>query len=182
MTACAYLKPAVLGSGSQSGVLTCPWLFLPILSLSPMKNTRLASSITLSCCCFPGSPAQSSLFHLSAAVRTESGGWKVAQPPGGCGEGNHQCLCWGLPPAALLGRCPQQRASQAICSFKRFYYLFMKDTERQRHRQREMQAPRRKPDVGLNPRTPGSRPEPKADVQPTEPPRCPTSQAVLMKR
>ena len=43
----------------------------------------------------------------------------------------------------------------------------MRDTgrERQRHRQREKQAPCRDPNVGLNPRTAGSCPEPKADVQ-----------------
>ena len=35
------------------------------------------------------------------------------------------------------------------------------ERERQRHRQREKQAPRRKPDVGLDPRTPGSHPRPK---------------------
>ena len=36
----------------------------------------------------------------------------------------------------------------------------MRDTQRvrQRHRQREKQAPCRKPDVGVNPRTPGSHP------------------------
>ena len=44
--------------------------------------------------------------------------------------------------------------------FKDFIYLFMRDTERerQRHRQREKQAPRREPDVGLDPQTPGSTP------------------------
>ena len=44
----------------------------------------------------------------------------------------------------------------------------MRDTERerQRHRQREKQAPYRKPNVGLDPGTPGSHPEPKADAQP----------------
>ena len=43
----------------------------------------------------------------------------------------------------------------------------MRDTEGegQRHRQREKQAPCREPDAGLEPRTPGSRPEPKADAQ-----------------
>ena len=42
----------------------------------------------------------------------------------------------------------------------------MRDTERrQRHRQREKQAPCREPDIGLNPRTLGSRPELKADPQ-----------------
>ena len=48
-------------------------------------------------------------------------------------------------------------------------YLFIHDRERererQRDRQRENQAPCREPDVGLDPRTPGSRPEPKADAQ-----------------
>ena len=37
--------------------------------------------------------------------------------------------------------------------------------ERQRHRQREKQAPCREPDVRLDPRNPGSHPEPKADAQ-----------------
>ena len=39
------------------------------------------------------------------------------------------------------------------------FYLFMRDRERerQRHRQREKQAPRREPDVGLDPGSPGSR-------------------------
>ena len=44
----------------------------------------------------------------------------------------------------------------------------MRDThrERERQRQREKQAPHREPDVGLNldRRTPGSRPEPKAEA------------------
>ena len=60
---------------------------------------------------------------------------------------------------------------------KIFIYLFIRnilfiyswetqrERERQRHRQREKQAPCRGPDVGLNPGTPGSRPEPKADAQ-----------------
>ena len=44
----------------------------------------------------------------------------------------------------------------------------MRDTnrERQRHRQREKQAPCREPDVGLDPRTLGSYPGLKADAQP----------------
>ena len=37
--------------------------------------------------------------------------------------------------------------------------------ERQRHRQREKQASCREPDVGLDPRTLGSLPEPKPDAQ-----------------
>ena len=39
-------------------------------------------------------------------------------------------------------------------------------THRGRNRGREKQAPRGEPDVGLDPRTAGSRPEPKADAQP----------------
>ena len=50
--------------------------------------------------------------------------------------------------------------------FEDFIYLFMRDTERrQRHRHREKQAPCRESDVGLDPGTPGSRPEPKAGAQ-----------------
>ena len=51
----------------------------------------------------------------------------------------------------------------------------MRDTERerQRHRQREKQATCRKPNVGLDPRTPGSRPELKADAQPLSHPGVP---------
>ena len=38
--------------------------------------------------------------------------------------------------------------------------------ERQRHRQRVKQAPYREPDAGLDPRTLGSGPKPKANAQP----------------
>ena len=46
----------------------------------------------------------------------------------------------------------------------------MRDTERQRHRQREKQAPCREPNARLDPRTLGSCPEPKADTQPLSQP------------
>ena len=49
----------------------------------------------------------------------------------------------------------------------------MIDTQRQRHREREKQAPCREPDVGLDPETPGSLPEPKADAQPLSYPGIP---------
>ena len=49
----------------------------------------------------------------------------------------------------------------------------MRYTERQRYRQREKQAPCRKPDVRLDPGTLGSRPEPKADAQPLSHPGVP---------
>ena len=52
--------------------------------------------------------------------------------------------------------------------------LFVRDTERrQRHRQREKQAPWREPDVELDPGTPGSHPELKADAQPLSHPGIP---------
>ena len=47
----------------------------------------------------------------------------------------------------------------------------MRDTE---HRQREKQAPCRAPDVGLDPRTPGSRPGPKAGAKPLSHPGSPS--------
>ena len=51
--------------------------------------------------------------------------------------------------------------------FLRFYsFIHERHTERCRHRQKEKQAPRREPDVGLDPGTPGSCPGLKADAQP----------------
>ena len=44
---------------------------------------------------------------------------------------------------------------------------------RQRHRQREKQAPCREPHAGLGPRTPGSHPALKADAQPLSHPGAP---------
>ena len=46
-----------------------------------------------------------------------------------------------------------------------FIYLFMRDTERLRHRQREKQAPCREPDGRLDPGTPVSHPGPKVGAQ-----------------
>ena len=48
----------------------------------------------------------------------------------------------------------------------------MRDTERQR--QGRKQAPCGEPDAGLDPGTPGSQPEPKADAQPLSHPGVPT--------
>ena len=58
--------------------------------------------------------------------------------------------------------------------FKDFIYLFMRDTEKEADTERgEKQAPCGEPDAELDPRTLGSRPEPKADVQPLSPPGAP---------
>ena len=51
-----------------------------------------------------------------------------------------------------------------------FIYLFMRDTERQRHRPKEKQAPCGEPDVGLDPRI---TPEPKTNTQPLSHPGVP---------
>ena len=61
--------------------------------------------------------------------------------------------------------------------FFKIIYLFIcerhRERERQRYRQREKQAPCSEPDVGLDLRTWGSRPEPKADAQPLSHPGVP---------
>ena len=49
----------------------------------------------------------------------------------------------------------------------------MRDTERQRHRQREKQALCGEADTRLDPRTPGSHLEPRADEQPLSHPDAP---------
>ena len=54
---------------------------------------------------------------------------------------------------------------------KDFIYLFMREA---RHRQGEKQVPCGEPDEGLDPGTPGSRPEPKADAQPLSHPGAPS--------
>ena len=49
----------------------------------------------------------------------------------------------------------------------------MRDTKKDRERQKEKQASCRKPDMGLDPGTPRSHPEPKADAQPLRHPGIP---------
>ena len=50
-----------------------------------------------------------------------------------------------------------------------------RERERQRHRQREKQASCRKPDVGLDPGTPESRPGPKTGAKPLSHPGIPSN-------
>ena len=61
--------------------------------------------------------------------------------------------------------------AQWLNFLKKRFYLFIHEThrEKQRPRQREKQAPCREPDVGLDPRSPGSRPGLKAGPQPLSP-------------
>ena len=73
--------------------------------------------------------------------------------------------------------------------FLSFFFFFKilfihereRERERQRHRQREKQAPCREPDAGLDPGTPESRPEPKADAQPLSNPGAPGLSIVQMQ-
>ena len=60
-----------------------------------------------------------------------------------------------------------------------FIYSWEAHRERQRHKQREKQAACGEPDVGLDLRTPESRPEPKADAQPLSHPGAPTFKILL---
>ena len=60
------------------------------------------------------------------------------------------------------------KSSVLFFYLKILFYLFVRDTEREREAEtqaEEKQAPCREPDVGLDPRTPGSCPGPKADAQ-----------------
>ena len=57
---------------------------------------------------------------------------------------------------------------------KDFIYLFLRDIQREAETQAEGEAGSlQEPGVGLDPRTPRSRPEPKADAQPLSPPDVP---------
>ena len=63
--------------------------------------------------------------------------------------------------------------SVEFSNFEVFFSFLINERHRDRgrHRQREKQTPRGKPDVGLDPKTPGSQPEPKADALPLSHPR-----------
>ena len=54
-----------------------------------------------------------------------------------------------------------------------FIYSWETQRERQRHRQREKPGSLRKPELGLDPGTPGSHSKPKADAQPLSHPGIP---------
>ena len=116
MTACVYLKAAVLGSGSQSGVLMCPRLFLPVLILSPVRDTGPASSIPLSCCCLPGRSGGACPTPLGQLGQNpDAGRWlgplvaaEAAPPPTpGLGGNGVEVEGWGV------ARCPGGGHSRA---------------------------------------------------------------------
>ena len=51
-------------------------------------------------------------------------------------------------------------------SLKTFFFSFIHERHRERQRQAEGEALHGEPDAGLDPGTPGSQPEPKAEAQP----------------
>ena len=57
--------------------------------------------------------------------------------------------------------------------FFKILFIHERQSERQRYRQREKQASCREPDVGPGPRTPESRPGPKAGAKPLSHPGIP---------
>ena len=57
--------------------------------------------------------------------------------------------------------------------FFKILFIHERKRERQRYRQREKQALHGEPNVGLDPRIPGSWPQPKADAQPLSHPGIP---------
>ena len=66
--------------------------------------------------------------------------------------------------------------------FKGFYLLIHeRHKEKQRHRQKEKQAPCREPNVGLDPGIPGSHPGPKADTQLLSHPGVPNPTLLSLK-
>ena len=61
-----------------------------------------------------------------------------------------------------------------------FFFLRFYSFIHERHRQREKQFPLRDPDVGLDPGTPGSCSEPKADAQPLSHPGVPSDEFFIV--
>lgn len=71
--------------------------------------------------------------------------------------------------------------SQSLFFFK-ILFICQRERAQQWERQAEGEAGSllsKEPDVGLDPRTAGSWPEPEADAQPTEPPRHPWLQSLM---
>ena len=68
------------------------------------------------------------------------------------------------------GRCQTAEPPRDLLFFKNILFIYERERERQRPRQREKQAPCREPDVGLNPRSPGSGPGPKGGAKPPRDP------------
>ena len=76
-----------------------------------------------------------------------------------------------IPSFSFFSSCPLSLVGGPFLHlffFKDFIYLFMRDTQKEREAEtqaEEKQAPCREPNVGLNPRTPGSHPGLKAGAK-----------------
>ena len=94
---------------------------------------------------------------------------------------NDKYLCYNCPCIAkyvvFIGEylLPGDFSKTGYFFFKDISFIYSWETqgERQRHRQREKQAPCREPDAGLDLRTTGSYPELRADAQPPSHPGAP---------
>ena len=81
----------------------------------------------------------------------------------------------GLPKEAL-----SERVHIKYQLFFLRFYLFIHETGRDIHRQREKQTPCQEPHAGLDPRTRGSQPKLKADTQPLSHPGAPKCQLLCV--
>ena len=61
-----------------------------------------------------------------------------------------------------------------VLNFFKILFIYLRERESTSRGIREKQAPCREPDAGPDPRTPGSRPGPKADAKPLSHPGAPT--------
>ena len=130
----------------------------------------------------PRGPALSCHSEIEDAT-TMRGSWTLSTMR----EENRALCDWGvrIHCAHKRGLRASERGFCRFCCcfsfffFEHFIYLFTRHTQRGRDRQREKQAPCGDPDAGLNPGTPGSRPEPKADTQPLSHPGTPRERLLI---
>ena len=153
------------------GLLGTPWVVMTIvLAANGSMGMVLAASWTVlrvPCAFLRASP--------------QDGCWCNPETRGFCNLS--KMMVWECQPPEILALASLPLPSTPTTSllpwegfFKKYFiYLFMRDThrEKQRHRRRQKQASCREPDVGLDPRTSGSRPEPEADAQPLSHPGIP---------
>ena len=76
-----------------------------------------------------------------------------------------ECIRSKEPKYRALGLYIAITGSLFFLFFLKTLLIHERQRDRQRQRQREKQAPHREPNVGLDPRIPGSQPKPKADAQ-----------------
>ena len=125
----------------------------------PNQEVRLREGSDLSKATFGGSKPVLGVLRLSQSS------------PGGMGT---SCLRHGRWAGAIMGSIVCPKCLLLLLNLKKFFFLKISPIhETHRKRQRQKQAPHKEPDVGLDPRTRGSCPEPKADAQPLSHPGIP---------